>query len=100
MYVKLHEIADARSDLQIVPSHFSVDSVDGMPYNSGTHFNMLGARQFASMQPGSVVILASRAALVHRSGPSAAGAALSAGTQSANTGTIIFADGGASTQLL
>jgi lysophospholipase L1-like esterase len=47
-YIELMtEIAEKRGDLKIVPSNFSVDSVDGMPHNSGTHFNMLGARQFA-----------------------------------------------------
>jgi lysophospholipase L1-like esterase len=48
-YIELmSEIADARGDVLIVPSNFSVDSVDGMPYNSGTHFNAIGARQFAT----------------------------------------------------
>ena len=41
-------IAASRGDLSIIPSNFGVDSVDGMPHNSGTHFNNIGARQFAS----------------------------------------------------
>jgi len=40
-------VAKSRGDLKIVPSNFSVDSVDGMPFNSATHFNNVGARQFA-----------------------------------------------------
>jgi lysophospholipase L1-like esterase len=48
-YIELmSDIAKARGDIAIVPSNFSVDSVDGMPYNSGTHFNLLGAQQFAT----------------------------------------------------
>lgn len=47
-YIELMaDIAKARGDLVIVPSNFSVDSVDDMPYNSGTHFNNQGARHFA-----------------------------------------------------
>jgi lysophospholipase L1-like esterase len=47
-YIELMaEIAKARGDLVIVPSNFSVDSIDDMPYNSGTHFNNQGARHFA-----------------------------------------------------
>jgi hypothetical protein len=44
----MSDIAKARGDVAIVPSNFSVDSIDGMPYNSGTHFNLLGAQQFAT----------------------------------------------------
>lgn len=48
-YIELmSDIVKARGDMSIVPSNFSVDSIDGMPYNSGTHFNLLGAQQFAT----------------------------------------------------
>ena len=40
-------IAASRTDLTLIPSNFVVDGIDGMPYNSGTHFNNIGARQFA-----------------------------------------------------
>jgi hypothetical protein len=43
----MSDIAKARGDLSIIPSNFSVDSIDGMPYNSGTHFNTFGAQQFS-----------------------------------------------------
>ncbi|UGY22037.1 SGNH/GDSL hydrolase family protein [Bradyrhizobium septentrionale] len=47
-YIELMaEVAKSRSDLQIIPSNLVVDGIDGMPYNSGTHFNNRGARQFA-----------------------------------------------------
>jgi lysophospholipase L1-like esterase len=41
------DISKKRGDLVIIPSNLVVDGIDGMPYNSGTHFNNLGARQFA-----------------------------------------------------
>ena len=40
-------IAKTRGDIEIVPSNLVVDGMDGMPQNSGTHFNHYGARQFA-----------------------------------------------------
>ncbi|MGE0383650.1 MAG: SGNH/GDSL hydrolase family protein [Gammaproteobacteria bacterium] len=47
-YIELmSRIASSRAYMNLIPSNFVVDGVDGMPYNSGTHFNNVGARQFA-----------------------------------------------------
>jgi lysophospholipase L1-like esterase len=47
-YIELmHDVVKSRKDVQIIASNFVVDSIEGMPYNSGTHFNNAGARQFA-----------------------------------------------------
>jgi lysophospholipase L1-like esterase len=47
-YIELmYDIAKSRGDMEIIASNFAVDGIDGMPYNSGTHFNNLGANQFA-----------------------------------------------------